>query len=164
MITSAHACMMNIIMTVVFEINMIIVFKIELNIVIHNKAEQVLIRMQQDEEFPEKKARFSKGECVSRFGCLRYLDAILGKDGLLRVGGGLENAPINVDQRLPPILHGSHQITKLLIHHLHVAHYHAGPSTLMGILAAKYYVLRRLAVRNVVRCHLQEEKFQLMGT
>ena len=36
MITSAHACMMNIIMTVVFEINMIIVLKIELNIVIHN--------------------------------------------------------------------------------------------------------------------------------
>ena len=36
MITSAHACMMNIIMTVVFEIKMIIVLKIELNIVIHN--------------------------------------------------------------------------------------------------------------------------------
>ena len=37
MITNAHACMMNIIMTVVFEINMIIVLKIELNIVIHNR-------------------------------------------------------------------------------------------------------------------------------
>ena len=36
MITSAHACMMNIIVTVVFEINMIIVLTIELNIVIHN--------------------------------------------------------------------------------------------------------------------------------
>ena len=36
MIISAHACMMNITMTVVFEINMIIVLKIELNIVIHN--------------------------------------------------------------------------------------------------------------------------------
>ena len=84
---------------------------------------------------------------------MHYLDAILGKDGLLRVGGRLENAPINVDQRYPPILHGSHQITKLLIHHLHVTHHHAGPSTLMGILADNYYVLRaRLAVRNVVRC------------
>ena len=116
-------------------------------------AEQVLIRMQQDEEFPEERARVSKGGCVSRSSCLRYLDAILGKDGLLRVGGRLENAPINVDQRHPPILHGSHQITKLLIHHLHVTHHHAGPSTLMGILAANYYVLRaRVAVRNVVRC------------
>ena len=65
-------------------------------------AEQVLIRMQQDEEFPEEKARVTKGKCVSRFSCLRYLDAILGKDGLLRVGGRLENAPINVDQRNPP--------------------------------------------------------------
>ena len=36
MITNAHACMMNIIMTVVFEINMIIVLKIELSIVIHS--------------------------------------------------------------------------------------------------------------------------------
>ena len=86
-------------------------------------AEQVLIRMQQDEEFPEEKARVSKGECVSRSSCWRYLDAILGKDGLLRVGGRLENAPINVDQRHPPILHGSHKITKLLIHHLHVTHH-----------------------------------------
>ena len=116
-------------------------------------AEQVLIRMQQDEEFPEEKASVSKGECVSKSSCLHYLDAILGKDGLLRVGGRLENAPINVDQCHPPILHGSHQITKLLIHHLHVTHHHAGPSTLMGILAANYYALRaRLAVRNVRCC------------
>ena len=41
MITSAHACMMNIIMTVVFEINMNIVLKIELNIVIHNNDKHV---------------------------------------------------------------------------------------------------------------------------
>ena len=77
-------------------------------------AEQVLIRMQQDENFSEEKARVYKGECVSTSSCMRCLDAILGKDGLLRVGGGLENAPINVDQRHPPILHGSHQITKLI--------------------------------------------------
>ena len=43
---------------------------------------------------------------------------------------------VNVDQRHTSILHGSHQITKLLIQHLHVTHHHAGPSTLMGILAA----------------------------
>ena len=99
------------------------------------------------------KASVSKGECVSRSSCLHYLDAILGKDGLHRVGGRLKNAPINVDQRHPPTLHGSHQIMNLLIHHLHVIHHHAGPSTLMGILAANYYILRaRLAVRNVVRC------------
>ena len=36
MITSAHACMVNKIMTVVFEINIITVLKMELNIVIHN--------------------------------------------------------------------------------------------------------------------------------
>ena len=109
--------------------------------------------MQHDEEFPEEKARVSKGECVSRSSCLRYLDAILGKDGLLRVGGRLGNTAINVDQRHPPIYHCSHEITKLLIHHLHVTHHHAGPSTLMGILAAKYCVSQaRLAVGNVVRC------------
>ena len=50
-------------------------------------AEQVLIRMQQDEEFPEEKPRVSKGKYVSKSSCLHYLDAILGKDGLLCVGG-----------------------------------------------------------------------------
>ena len=86
-------------------------------------AEQVLIRMQQNEEFQKRKQGFPKLKCVSRSSCMRYLN-------------------------------GSHQITKPLIpiHPLYVTHHHAGPSTLMGILAANYYILQaRLAVRNVVR-------------
>ena len=60
-----------------------------------------------------------------------------------------------LSMKINAILQSSMVTTKLplLIHHLHVTPHHAGPSTLMAILAANYYVLRaRLAVRNVVRC------------
>ena len=47
-------------------------------------------------------------------------------DGLLRVGGRLENAPVKLDVRHPIILPASHHVVRLIIRFYHHASRHSG--------------------------------------
>jgi len=72
-------------------------------------------------------------------GDLRKLSPIL-NDGVLRVGGRLENALIPESQKHPIILPGSHHVTKLLLRHHHTALGHSGSDMVLNSVRKQFWV------------------------
>ena len=80
------------------------------------------------------------------------LHPFLGSDGLIRVGGRVQNADISYNSKHPVILHGKHSITSLIISSEYVRLLHAGPTLVTASLPRRYHVVgSRKAVRSVTR-------------
>ncbi|XP_066908659.1 uncharacterized protein [Halyomorpha halys] len=61
---------------------------------------------------------------------LQSLNAFLGDDGLLRVGGRLQHSHLSYNAKHPIIISGKSQFTKILIDHYHLVNMHMGPTAL----------------------------------
>ena len=70
------------------------------------------------------------------------------KDGIIRVGGRLANAPLSYEQRHPVLLPSRNRFAKLLVEHYHKLNYHTGPHLLLALLRHRYWIL---AARSLVR-------------
>lgn len=99
-------------------------------------------------------------------GLAPYVDS----QGLLRVGGRLQQAGLSYDNTHPIILSSKSYIVYLLVLSAHITATHAGPSTLMAILAPTYHIigLKRLirkTSQGCVRCRRAYTRTtrQLMG-
>ena len=68
------------------------------------------------------------------------LDPVL-ENGLLRVGGRLEHAPIENDAKHPIILPKRHHVTKLIIEYFHRASAHSGIEYTLSLIRQKYWIL-----------------------
>lgn len=78
------------------------------------------------------------------------LDPVL-ENGLLRVGGRLEHAPIENDAKHPIILPKKHHVTKLIIEYFHRASAHSGIEYTLSLIRTKYWILgARSSVRNII--------------
>eukprot|EP00057_Strongylocentrotus_purpuratus_P002697 XP_003725052.1 PREDICTED: uncharacterized protein LOC100888496 [Strongylocentrotus purpuratus] len=72
-------------------------------------------------------------------------------DGILRVGGRINNAPVEFDVKHPIILPSQHHVTKLLILHHHLNVGHSGAGMTWASLRERYWVLKGGAtVRQVI--------------
>ena len=69
---------------------------------------------------------------------IRGLDPFL-RDGILRVGGRLENAS---DLEKHPIILPPHRLTELIIRDVHTRNAHVGSNHVLSLLRRKYYVLK----------------------
>ena len=73
-------------------------------------------------------------------------------DGLLRVGGRLDNAEVSYDVKHPIILPGKHRLTELLIRGIHEENGHVGVSQVISILRQRYWITQvTTAVRRVLQ-------------
>ena len=78
------------------------------------------------------------------------LDPVL-ENGLLRVGGRLEHAPIENDAKHPIILPKKHHVTKLIVEYFHHASGHSGVEYTLSLIRQRYWILgARNNVRNIV--------------
>lgn len=85
----------------------------------------------------------------SRSSLLR-LHPFLDKDGILRVGGRIDNASATYNQRHPIILPKKHHVTDLIIRQIHYRNLHAGPRTLLYIIREQFWPLQGLRTVNTV--------------
>ena len=92
------------------------------------KPEQQLWRQSQSEHFSAELYALQKRKCLSKGSCLQALHPIIDQSGLLRVGGRVHNSDFAYSQRHPVILHGQHQLTRLIIQAEHIRFLHAGPT------------------------------------
>ncbi|KAJ0176915.1 hypothetical protein K1T71_007287 [Dendrolimus kikuchii] len=116
------------------------------------RAERLLIRQAQQESFPKDYERLKKGERVSRDSRLYKLDPEYGGDGVIKLNGRINAATLRELTGNPPILDGSHHLTRLIIRGEHEQHHHIGREHVVNNVRQKYWVLRvRPTVRNILR-------------
>ena len=70
----------------------------------------------------------------------------------MRVGGRLQKAKLGLNSTHPIIISDRSHFTHLLVQHTHVQSLHAGPATVMSIIAGHYHVTRlRRLIRKISR-------------
>jgi len=101
---------------------------------------------------------------------VKFLSPFLDSDGVLRVGGRLQQSLLGFEQRHPILLPKSHprskshenwskgHFTRVVARHLHESNLHAGPQLLLSLLRRQFWVPRGQAlcsstVRKCVKCH-----------
>ena len=120
------------------------------------KAESVIVKAVQRDAFPVELALVGQKEprgqkkCVPRSSPISNLNPFVA-DGILRVGGRLENAPISFQTKHPVILPSKHHVTNLIIQNCHRQQGHCGPSQVLAFIRQRFWIVRGLsAIRKIL--------------
>lgn len=114
-------------------------------------AERVLVGRAQEDAFEKDMIALEKGAGVPQKGKLKSLCPYL-KDGLIVVGGRLQNADISEEQRNPIVLPADHIVTRLIFEECHRRMLHCGPQLLLAEMRRTYWPVRGRAIaRSVTR-------------
>ena len=112
-------------------------------------SETHLFRRSQQRSFPLELERILTvpKQPIRNSSKLLPLNPILGKDGLLHIGGRLSNASLSPSQQHPVILSGHDILSQLLLKYYHVVLGHCGPTLLLSHTGNQLHVMgaRRLA-------------------
>lgn len=115
-----------------------------------------LIKLVQTSEFSQELHDISNGELVSGKGKLKSLSPYLDSNGLLLVGGRLQNADLTEQEKHPIILPPKHPFTRLLIKHEHENLLHSGPQHTLFSLRKRYWIINgKNMVRHIIRSCLK---------
>ena len=126
----------------------------------------VLCLLHDHPDFDAKIEQLTKDQ-LKKFPCLRLIQSLspyLVK-GVLRVGGRLQNAPVEESVKHPILLPSKHAVTKLLImFYYYVKEGHMGTSHTLNALNQEYWILKgRSTVKEVLRSCLNG-KFCFVST
>lgn len=95
------------------------------------RAMTILIKRHQKEAFTCELHRLQKNKVVDSHSKILSLNPVLDQEGVLRIGGRLRNAPLSYTQRHPILLSTNGILTDLIIHDLHLKHFHIDPQLLL---------------------------------
>lgn len=112
-----------------------------------------LIKQAQFDAFPEEISILSKNKSLLKGNRISSLNPFIDKEGILRVGGRLENAiNLSFNQKFPIILAPNHPLTDLLIQFTHYQNLHAGPTALLSIMRQKYWPISgKTKIKSILR-------------
>ncbi|XP_067279227.1 uncharacterized protein [Pseudorasbora parva] len=99
----------------------------------YSLACNAIFRATQQESFPMEYAALSERKALPKNSPLLKLDPVL-KEGLIRIGGRLENSPLSSIERNPLVLPKHNHISSLLVHHYHEKVEHQGRHFTEGAL------------------------------
>ena len=105
-----------------------------------------LISLSQNELYSKEIELLNKGKSIPNSSHILSLQPRLDDSGLLCVGGRLQN--LNAGIRHPVILSRMSHLAKLLVLQLHHDNHHAGPRTILVIMADSYHVI---GIKRLVR-------------
>ena len=115
-------------------------------------AERSIILLVQKEEFTDEIKILEGNKELQRTSKLVALNPFLDNNGVIRVGGRLENLNIPEEIKHPAVLPGSHQAVKSIIRHLHKKNGHVGVEHVLSLLRMEYWVTgARPAIKAVLR-------------
>lgn len=103
--------------------------------------EKILIKKCQLEEFPDEVRRLKKKTEISSKSRLLTLNPFLDENGIMRVGGRLQNAMITFNNKHPIILPRTHEVTQLMLEQMHKDTLHGGPQLMLTLLRKKYWII-----------------------
>jgi len=136
-----------------------------------NRAEIIIIKFVQKQSFPNEYKSITTSKEISKSSQLLSLTPFLDKDGLIRVGGRIEEAELSFDEKHPIVLPKNHRITDIIAREEHLRQLHCGPQALLYAIRQKYWPingrnLTRKITRHCIRCFKvkPKESNQLMGS
>ena len=98
------------------------------------KAKLLIIQTIQHETHKDEIDRLTSSGRLPKTSPLLKLSPAVDKDGLLRVGGRLEQAGLNYEEQHPLILPASHHVTTLLVNYYHERELHQGRHLTLGLI------------------------------
>ncbi|XP_055600480.1 uncharacterized protein LOC129749527 [Uranotaenia lowii] len=117
-------------------------------------AEFALIRLVQLQEFASEVSALRQSKPIPVKSRLRWFTPFLDPNGVMRVGGRLDRAPMTYDSKHQILLPYHHRFSTLLVQCYHERNLHASPQLLVGLLRLRYWIIgaRNLAKVIVHRC------------
>lgn len=121
----------------------------------YKKATNKIIQLVQREVYANELEILQKTKSVSNTSELKALNPFIDGDGLMRVGGRLQNA--STMQERNPIIMPKHFVTTILIHETHTKYFHCGVNSTLNAVRYKYWPIHgktqvKKVLRNCVRC------------
>jgi hypothetical protein len=126
----------------------------ESSLVAVKEAKEWILKAVQRQYFPEEMARLQDGGPVKTGSRIRNLKPVL-VNGILRVGGRLDNAPtLSSDEKYPVILPKNHKISQLVMRDAHQRLAHAGREQTLAETRKEFWILggRNLSKRTIGNC------------
>jgi transposase InsO family protein len=129
-----------------------------------------LIKLSQDQHFLHEVKALRDGQEVDNRSKLKGLNPFLDADGIIRVGGRIQESSATPDQKHPIVLAPKCNLTRLIARNEHIKQLHAGPLLLLSSLRQLYWPingrnLARSVARQCVTCFRNKPKEveQIMG-
>ncbi|GFV31585.1 integrase catalytic domain-containing protein [Trichonephila clavipes] len=91
------------------------------------KAEQLLLKLVQKEEFKVEMNSIQNSAMVPSNSRVKTLNPFIDSEGILRVRGRLRNSDINYNQKFPILLPSKQKLTYLIVEDFHKKFLHSGP-------------------------------------
>jgi hypothetical protein len=101
-------------------------------------AETRWIRATQASHYKRELRLISDNQLLSGKSALTNLSSILDLEGVLRVGGWLEQSPLPYDEKHPIILPVRSLLAKLVVEACHRRTLHGGPQLTLGLVRQKF--------------------------
>ena len=135
------------------------------------RAETQIIKYVQKQNFSKEIVMLKRGKCLPKSNSIYKLEPFLDDDGIIRVGGRLCNAPLNVTARNQILLPCDDNVTTLIIRQIHaVETRHAGHEHVLSILRERFWVPKsrsriKLIIHQCIVCKIlyAQPKPQRMG-
>lgn len=96
------------------------------------------LRIAQRQDYASEIEALTRGRLLPRRSALRALRPILGPEGLIRVGGRLEQSPLAYEEKHPIVLSKTSHLSLLLVRDAHQRTLHGGPQLTRSVLIRRY--------------------------
>lgn len=106
-----------------------------------NLSLQMLCKQVQTDKFSEQLSRLLNKRPLSHKDILLKFNPFVDTFGIMRVGGRLASSYYDYNTKHPILLHASHHITKILVHHYHRMLMHTGPQLMLATLRHRYWII-----------------------
>ncbi|XP_071642941.1 uncharacterized protein [Temnothorax longispinosus] len=115
-------------------------------------ALMLLCKAVQRRSFHLEYKALSKDEPLGKSSQLNSLMPFISSDGLIRVGGRIQNSDLIYDARHPIVLPRSHELTKRIIEREHIHNAHAGIQATMAAVRQRFWPLSlRSSARKIIQ-------------
>ena len=138
-----------------------------------DETERALLRCARKTQelfYPDELRDLQAGHPVGKSSKLLALHPFVDKDGLIRVGGRLQAAVLDYNQKHQVILPPKCHLSELIVQHEHIRLMHGGPQLMHSSLRLRFWIttgkmLCRKIVRSCVKCFRMQaaSASQLMG-
>lgn len=107
-----------------------------------NTAEANILQLMQSHEFPAEIIALKNKTQIKKTSQLLTFNPFLDGEGILRVGGRIQNSQVRYSQKHPIILPSSNHLTQLYINDAHIRSEHGGIAATVTLLRQRFWIIR----------------------